>query len=889
MTPLFSSRSWLCFLVLASLSLSIPLAQVRGEGEPSFIRKVSTGQAAEVYAPGEALKWQLTLANSDEKKALSDARLSWMVSSWTKTPDANPSASAGEVPVSIGVGAKLIVPIEYTPSVLGWHEMKIELRDAKGKLLEQQARAFSVGKTVRSSARYFRYGICQNLRRHLNTPLFDKVTALAGFLGVDTLRTELASWGTVQPAEGQWRWETADRVLDALTPLGIEVESILGYTARWASTGDINSKKWTDWSRAAPRLDAWHTYVQTVVERYGDRVSYWEIWNEQDIPFWISPTEKYTELFNTTSALIGQISPNAQVLNGGFAMGTRKPNPNFLKEFVPAADKTRWDVVAYHDYHTFAQFLTRRVKVDPIMEAVKPNTPLWINEGGFHTLLAGGEQAQALTLVKKISTAPSRGISAYFWYNLHDDGNNPKNTEHHFGLTRHGGDPKPAWSAYQNVIRELGDARYLRSMPAEALPAGAWAHLYEFPDRENKGGVQHTLVIWQEGSERQVPVWIGVGPEASARDVVDMMGNPVSATLAKNGIVLSLSTEPIYIHLQSMEGHEPQLSLNPLLETPPLLVLVPGEAATLSLDLNNPLDRPVTAQLKISANHSEITFSKASEQLSLAPSGRAQLTTSSRLVGELNAALVAKAEPRIDLALSIPEAGLDLAARIPITLAKMVPYIPTKGFSWEGLSALTPMAVLNHRDDIYNLYSAEPIPEMHWQGVDDLSAVAHLAYDAEALYLEVQARDDVHHQTDVRDKLWESDSLQLGIRLKDTDVDSIEIGLARTNSGKVGGWVFASTPECQFPLGRLESSIQHDVLRDDGKATTTYRLRLPWKVLGKVDDDIRTGGFRLNFIVNDNDGKGRKQWVKLTNGLGEQKAPSIWPIFSCQSPASKGD
>ena len=38
----------------------------------------------------------------------------------------------------------------------------------------------------------------------------------------------------------------------------------------------------------------------------------------------------------------------------------------------------------------------------------------------------------------------------------------------------------------------------------------------------------------------------------------------------------------------------------------------------------------------------------------------------------------------------------------------------------------------------------------------------------------------------------------------------------------------------------------------------------------------------MNFIVNDDDGRGRKQWLKLSDGLGDAKTPELWPIFSCQ-------
>ncbi len=74
----------------------------------------------------------------------------------------------------------------------------------------------------------------------------------------------------------------------------------------------------------------------------------------------------------------------------------------------------------------------------------------------------------------------------------------------------------------------------------------------------------------------------------------------------------------------------------------------------------------------------------------------------------------------------------------------------------------------------------------------------------------------------------------------------------------------------------------HEVIRDEAGATTTYRLRLPWRELGAPRPD----SFRLTFIVNDNDGKGRKQWAKLTDGMGGQKAPDLWRVFSTRRPGA---
>jgi len=60
----------------------------------------------------------------------------------------------------------------------------------------------------------------------------------------------------------------------------------------------------------------------------------------------------------------------------------------------------------------------------------------------------------------------------------------------------------------------------------------------------------------------------------------------------------------------------------------------------------------------------------------------------------------------------------------------------------------------------------------------------------------------------------------------------------------------------------------------------TYTLTIPWAVFGRKEPV--PGGFRLSFLINDNDGDGRRQWVELSPGIGKQKEPALFPLFICK-------
>jgi len=350
-------------------------------------------------------------------------------------------------------------------------------------------------------------------------------------------------WSNVEPSDGDWRFARHDRLVADLKQRGMEMQGTLCYTAQWASTGDRNSKDWLDWARAMPEMEPWLDYVKTTVKRYKGSVRYWEIWNEPDISFWKGTPGEYARLFNETSGTIREADPKAEILNGGLAMVRREPNPNFREAFLEQADTKNWDIRAYHDYHTFREMTERHPEHKALYQrSTLAELPVWINEGGSHTLVPDGERQQTIHLVKKLAAAPSFSeVSAYIWYQLNDlkpEGNDP---EHRFGLCDYFFRPKPAYGAYQQLIRELAPRKYLaRKDGGPAAQAGVGMQVYQ-------GQGDHRLVIWQEGAKSSVPVlltWSGKKTEVTAAS--DLMGNPLPVSRLQGRALVTIGNEPVY-------------------------------------------------------------------------------------------------------------------------------------------------------------------------------------------------------------------------------------------------------------------------------------------------------------------------------------------------------
>ena len=97
-------------------------------------------------------------------------------------------------------------------------------------------------------------------------------------------------------------------------------------------------------------------------------------------------------------------------------------------------------------------------------DAFKPGAPVVATEAGYHTQWRKGgvpEEIAALYLPRMLLHQAAMGIERTFIYELMDGGLDDGDTEHHWGLLRHDGTPKPAFHAV---------AALLAALPAGARP-----------------------------------------------------------------------------------------------------------------------------------------------------------------------------------------------------------------------------------------------------------------------------------------------------------------------------------------------------------------------------------------------------------------------------------
>ncbi|PTX97448.1 hypothetical protein DB346_20860 [Verrucomicrobia bacterium LW23] len=790
--------------------------------------------------------------------------VTWQVADWQGVVEQTGTAA-------LPAGPLVKAALALKPLPPGWYEIAYKI-DGK----PAGTRTFVTGTSYKSHGEGFRYGICAHMLRNEGEDAA-KMAEMMRALGIDIQRMEIPWAGVQRGPDAPFTFEKQDAILRTLQKLGIEPAVLLDYGVPWATTAPPDAPPHDKW-RYAPQMEPWLAYVRACVQRYGKSVRYWEIWNEPDIGFWKSPTAAYLDLFSKTSAEIARLDPGAQILNGGFAMVSREPNRDFLPRFMEKADRTNWHLLAYHDYMTVAENRERFGMVRDQMKKFGDQLPLWINEGGFHTLMHGGERAQAVMLVKKMALSAIQGVKAYFWYNIRDDGLDPRETEHHFGLTRHDFQPKPAFAAYRELIRQTADRAVLIGRPG--ADDDIWVASYgpRKRDKETAGSVH---VVWRERPGPDEPMWLSSNNIDDALEFVDIMGRPIAGPVVRGRGLAMVGSTPIYVRCAKGSA----LEVRRILQMPERVVVTPTHpASAISLRLTSPFNTAteLTAALRWKAGDGNETEIAPELRIPL-PAGETKaldfIPDADRLSELIRAGNVQSAgSGKIILRFTSPQSSSEAPATVittSVTIAMEVPQvIGKKDTPWR-------VELLN-RTNLRNLHEGEPNPAMHWAGPDDLSAVLAISAETpDTLHLVATVRDNVHRQDFESAALWKGDSLQLVIAPTNKADDYLEITLGLNKKGTPEGWINRAPSQGPLKAGPLPvatpdkpNGIRFRIERNTADSVTTYEITLPSHL-------ARLSGapFLLNALLNDDDGGGRKQWMHYTPGIGESKNPRLFRTF----------
>jgi hypothetical protein len=389
--------------------------------------------------------------------------------------------------------------------------------------------------------------------------------ALLRQLGVGWVRIPV-NWGQVEPRRGAYKWaqvETAMATQHRAMPQ-IRVVVTLRAKSPWAGGKGVPGADRKKASFPPADLDAYYDFVYGMATRGRGLVQVWQIENEEEGRSWWGGTaEQYLALLRTAQRAIHSADPEAKIALGGFtsemttvaaahaagksqaeierlmghtggirpeAQAAIRRNVDFMHTVLAGAGDYV-DLVDIHLYNNYETIPMRVAWLRDTMRASGYEKPIWATEvGGPDTMVAPySDEAAAQEVVKRMVLAFSSGVEKAFWLGLNELTGQGERFNH-LGLVR-GGQPKPAFFAYQTLIRTLGDLPYTSSLE---VPGGAGC-------RFGSGG-RTVGVLWaDQGATYQEKL------DVPALDVTGIAGRAQVVRTRDGAAALRLTASPVFV------------------------------------------------------------------------------------------------------------------------------------------------------------------------------------------------------------------------------------------------------------------------------------------------------------------------------------------------------
>jgi len=327
---------------------------------------------------------------------------------------------------------------------------------------------------------------CLGVNIHFTDPKPGELEMLAA-AGFKWVRMDL-SWAAIERKNGEYDFSAYDRLVAALDSHKLRAVFILDYgNPLYAEPGDkqpFTSRVDTDefrnafarWAAAAVRHFRGHGYL-------------WEMWNEPNGDgFWKPKADvrRYIALARATGEALrsaGLLGPKGEAFIGPATSTIDLP---YLEACFKAGLLDFWDAVSVHPYRQSApetveeEYRSLRLLIAKYRPGQKV-IPIISGEWGYSTGWKDmGEEKQGKYLPREFLTNIVNDVALSIWYDWHDDGANPKDPEHHFGIVGHdyreGRDPvydsKPAYVAMKTLTEQLAGYRFNKALVPSTVPSG---------------------------------------------------------------------------------------------------------------------------------------------------------------------------------------------------------------------------------------------------------------------------------------------------------------------------------------------------------------------------------------------------------------------------------
>jgi hypothetical protein len=217
-------------------------------------------------------------------------------------------------------------------------------------------------------------------------------------------------WAGVEPVRGQdYDWEKADRKASYLSQHGLPVCVSLATAPEWAIGATPEIKRVFEHDKALDLIcgmsikdEFWpdyERYLTALVRRYGDTITYYDIWNEPDgmgnpsvqvdpdtgesSVKWGGDPAWYAKLLKHSAAVLRKEDPDC-IIGGGCLESKSQPTSQFLEDVYKAGGGPYFDAVSMHSYGRPFNFDWIRAVRSVMVNNGDGDKPIWITEYGLN-------------------------------------------------------------------------------------------------------------------------------------------------------------------------------------------------------------------------------------------------------------------------------------------------------------------------------------------------------------------------------------------------------------------------------------------------------------------------------------------------------------------------
>ncbi|MEP3237504.1 MAG: hypothetical protein ABJX94_00105 [Flavobacteriaceae bacterium] len=326
--------------------------------------------------------------------------------------------------------------------------------------------------------------------------LEDSLVAKAANIGVKWTRLG-ASWPSIEKEKGIYSWEETDKAFEVALKNGITPFITIGVGnelySKLTTYDDPKLAEIYGYRPEPPIKDtiamrAFLAFTKAIVERYKDKIDYWEVWNEPNHRNYWGATpdgKEYGRLLLQTAEVIKEIDPSSKVIGGSMA----GINASFTNDFLSVGSDKIIDIISYHNYGAVPEErVYAAIDLWEVINRYNPEIELWQGECGYPSHSSSrdfrgrapwGLNIQAKWLLRQsfVDTYFCKATMSNYFKLVHDRGRGDKPTRSNlrpidsiFGFPERGGsrvktkgvnekclltnpdfEEKPAFYAYQNL------------------------------------------------------------------------------------------------------------------------------------------------------------------------------------------------------------------------------------------------------------------------------------------------------------------------------------------------------------------------------------------------------------------------------------------------------